>query len=145
MHYTLPMDLSRFDKLADELADRDDESRQVLPEIWAAADELQGLAGQIVARFRARVRARGCEHLAKLEVGAVEPDEKRVNAVQFKVRRGRWEIVCVAKSKGGFTLVGPYRCGKPEKPCADFPLRGAELEGGLEEKLEALIREASAV
>ncbi len=49
----------------------------------------------------------------------------------------------MGKTKGEVTLVGPFRRGKPEKPCSDYPLRGAELGRALEDLLLRLIRAAS--
>ena len=81
-----------------------------------------------VERFRREARARGVPHLAHIEVGPVEPDEKHVDALQVMIRQGRWHVVCVAKSRGAVTLVGPYQRGKKEGPCATLPGAGEELD-----------------
>ncbi len=130
--------------LARELAERDRDLPGSLAEARAAGERLRARAVQAVEAFRDEACERGVEHLAHIEVGAVEPDEKHVDAVQLRVRRGRWEIVCVAKASGQITLVGPYRRYKAETPCRDVPFDGPELETGFDELLLKLLREASA-
>ena len=77
----------------------------------------------------------------------MEPDEKHVDAVQFRIARGRHEVICVAiaRGEGRMRVVGPFKRGKEEGPCAEAPLRGAEVETLLEERLAALVREATGV
>jgi hypothetical protein len=134
-----------FECLASELAARD---RGLADQLSAARDhlgELQRRAEAAVSSFSATARREGAPHLAELWVGPVEPDEKHVACLQFKVQRGRWEIVCVAHADcSRVTLVGPYRRGKPEKPCADHPLPSPDAEKALADLLLHLIREASA-
>jgi hypothetical protein len=68
--------------------------------------------------------------------------------VQFSVERGRTLLLCVAiaNAQGGkVRLVGPFKRGKVEGPCGDFPLRGAEVEQGLEQRMLDLLRQASSV
>jgi hypothetical protein len=138
------MDENRFEALARELAQRDRAVAASLAEARAAAAELRRHAEHAVATFCAAARAQGAEHLTELHVGPVEPDEKHVDCWQFKVNRGRWEIVCVAKPRGAVTLVGPYRRGKPEHPCRDYPLPSEAAHAGLADLLLDLIRQASA-
>ncbi len=97
----------------------------------------------LVEAFKRAAHDSDAAYLANLEVGSVEPDEKHIDCIQFRVARGRCEIVCVGKAKGSVTLVGPFRRGKPEKPCADYPLRGPEVEQALEDLLVRLIQVAS--
>jgi hypothetical protein len=137
------MEGSRFEALARELAERDRALAAPLATARSAAVELRRHAEHAVATFCAAARAQGAEHLTELRVGPVEPDEKHVDCIQLRIARGRHELVCVADSGGRMTLVGPFRRGKQEGPCADFPLRGPELLAGFDERLEALIRTAS--
>ncbi len=130
--------------LARELAERDRDLPESLAEARAAAERLRTRAVRAVEAFRDEARECGVEHLGQIEVGAVEPDEKHIDAVQLRVLRGRWEIVCVAKACGQITLVGPYRRYKAETPCRDVPFQGPELEAGFDELLLKLLREASA-
>ena len=109
-----------------------------------ALEALRGRALGSVAAFVRVARERGGAHLTDIGVGPVESDEKHVDCLQFKVARGRWELTCVGKARGVVTLVGPYRRGKPEKPCAEFPLPGAAADAALDDLLLALLREASA-
>ncbi len=137
------MDTERIEQLARELAARDAGLTPALQDVREAAEQLRGRALALVEAFKQVARDSGAPHLAHLEVGPVEPDEKHVDCIQFRVTRGRWEVVCVGKTKGDVTLVGPFRRGKPEKPCADYPLRGEEVERALEDLLLRLIRAAS--
>jgi hypothetical protein len=134
----------RFEELAAELCARDRDLAVALRHAREHLGALREQARTQVAAFVAAVHREGSHHLADLAVGPLEPDEKHVDCLQFKVRRGRWEIVAVAKPKGTVTLVGPYRLGKPERPCRDHTLPSEEAQGGLAELLLALIREASA-
>jgi hypothetical protein len=133
----------RLVELAERLAERDRALGEPLARAWDGARELREQVAAAAEAFRRTVRARAAEHLANLEVGPVEPDQKHVDCVQFRISRGRLEALCVAKAEGKVTLVGPYRRGRPEKPCLDFPLGGPEVERGLEDLLVQLIEEAS--
>ena len=138
------MGTARFEQLAATLADRD---RDVSKSLGSVRTELEALRRRALGAVQAFVRVaseRGGTHLTDIAVGPVESDEKHVDCLQFKVWRGRWELTCVGKARGVLTLVGPYRRGKPEKPCAEFMLPGAEADAALEDRLLALLREASA-
>jgi hypothetical protein len=138
------MAVKRFEELAGELGARDRDLAEPLRVARAELDRLRQSACEHVAAFVAAVQRAGAPHLAQVSVGPVEPDEKHVDCWQFKVQRGRWEIVCVAKPRGVVTLVGPYRSGKPEHPCRDYPLPSEAAQGGLVDLLLDLIRQASA-
>ncbi|MBW2279952.1 MAG: hypothetical protein JRG76_03740 [Deltaproteobacteria bacterium] len=130
--------------LARELADRDRDLPDSLAEARAAAERLRERAVRAVEAFCDEARERGAEHLGHIDVGAVEPDDKHVDAVQLRLRRGRWEIVCVAKACGQVTLVGPYKRYKAEKPCLDVAFDAPELEASFDGLLLELLREATA-
>jgi hypothetical protein len=136
-------DFPELRALARELAARDDGLGKSLEAARAAALRVRVRASAAIDAFREEAASGGAAHLAHVEVSEVEPDEKHVDAYQLHVRRGRWEIACIAKARGGITLVGPYRRFKPETPCRDVPFEGPELEGALDELLGALLREAS--
>lgn len=138
------MAVKPFEELAAELARRDRDLAEPLRSAREALGELRECAREHVAAFATAAQRAGAPHLAELGVGPVEPDEKHVDCWQFKVRRGRWEIVCVAKPRGAVTLVGPYRQGKPEHPCRDYPLPSEAAQDGLCDLLLDLIRQASA-
>lgn len=129
--------------LARELASRDDGLGSSLDEARAAAERLRERAAAAVDAFRGEAESHGAAHLGHVDVSPVVPDEKHVDAWQFHVRRGRWEIACVAKARGQITLVGPYKRFKAEKPCRDLPFEGSELKQGFDGLLLALLREAS--
>ena len=139
------MDLERFRKLADELAGRDPGLTQRLRDVRDAARDLRELAWEAIEVLRERAAEIGAPYLGNLEVSAVEPDAKHLDAVQFTVSRGRTELACIAiaRGPGKVRLVGPFQRGKQEGPCAELPLRGPEVEKALEDGIEALVRAAA--
>ncbi len=145
MKYTARMDAGRFRKLAEELAARDPGLAARLRDAREAARELRELAFEAVEAFRERAAELGAPYLGNVEVSLVEPDEKHVDCVQFRVSRGRTELLCIAiaEGEGKVRLVGPFKRGKSEGPCADAPLRGPEVERALEDRVERLLREAA--
>ncbi|MAI26578.1 MAG: hypothetical protein ACJZ7Z_10290 [Myxococcota bacterium] len=81
-----------------------------------------------------------------LEVVLSEPrvDDKHMHSVQFDLGRGRHRAIVTVKSRGEMTLVGPFKAGKQEGPCRSFPTNAeGEIEGALEEFVQAFIREAA--
>ena len=145
MKYTAAMDAQRFRKLAEELAGRDPQLAVRLRDVREAARGLREHAFLAVEAFRQRASELGASYLGHIDVSAVEPDEKHVDAVQFRVARGRMELLCIAIARGdGKTrVVGPFKRGEKEAPCAESALRGPEIEELLEERIAALVREAA--
>jgi hypothetical protein len=138
------MGTARFEQLAATLADRDRDVSKSLGSVRPALEALRGRAALGIAAFVRVAEKSGAAHLTDVAVGPVESDEKHVDCLQFRVARGRWELTCVGKARGVVTLVGPYRRGAPEKPCAEFALPGSEADAALEDRLLELLREASA-
>jgi len=145
MKYTRQMDRARFRKLAEDLASRDPGLAERIGVVDDAARLLRDQAFHAVEAFRERARELGAPYLGNLEVSAVEPDEKHVDSVQFRVSRGRFELLCIAiaQDSGKVRLVGPFKRGKQEGPCHEAPLRGDVVEKALEDRIEQLLREAS--
>ncbi|HTO07746.1 MAG TPA: hypothetical protein VMR86_11905 [Myxococcota bacterium] len=145
MKYTAQMDTQRFRKLAEELAAREPDLPERLGRARAAASALRETVLQAVEAFRSRAAELGAPQLRNLEVSPVEPDDKHVDALQFRISRGRLELLCVAIARGDgkMRVVGPFKRGKQEGPCAEAGLAGREIESLLAERLEALVREAS--
>lgn len=137
------MGSNRFQHLARELAKRDSDVAEGLEKARAAAQALQVHALACVDCFSSEVRTAGAEHLANLSVGPVGWDEKHVDCFEFRVSRGRLECVFVFKASGAATFVGPFKRGGPERPCASYPFGTAEAQAGVEDRLLALIRQAS--
>jgi hypothetical protein len=137
------MNEKKFAELADELAERDRDLGSGLEAALGVARHLYDVADRALGAFCDAARARGADHLADLRLGPVEPDDKRVDCLQFRMSRGRWELICVSKAEGKVTVVGPFKRGKPEKPCFDFPPTGDEVDQGLRDRLLELIRAAS--
>ncbi len=138
------MDVGRFEKLAEELADRDPELPARLRAARGGAQRLRALAVEAVEAFRRRAAALGADQLTDLSVSELEPDEKHVDCLQFVLARGRWRLICVAIAEAPprLRVVGPFRQGKEEVPCSDFPLDSPVAEAALEERTIALIRQA---
>jgi hypothetical protein len=133
-----------FKELAGSLAARDAELGRGLDTARVAAQEMRARVAAHANAFRDEVEARGAPHLAHVEVGPVEPDEKHVDAIQVRVWRGRWEIVYVAKACGEMTLVGPYRVGKADQPpCQTLAFGDPGLQTGADDLLLQLLRSAS--
>jgi len=145
MKYTAAMDTLRFRNLADELAERDPGLSARLREVRDAARDLREHAFEAVEAFRERAAEIGAPYLGNLEVSAVEPDEKHIDCVRFRVARGRLELLCIAiaEGPGKVRLVGPFKRGKEEGPCSDAPLRGPAVLTALEDRIERLVREAA--
>jgi hypothetical protein len=145
MKYTARMDPQRFRTLAEELAAREPDLPAQLGRAREAAAALRESALRAVEAFRSRAAELGAPHLSNIEVSPVEPDEKHVDALQFKIARGRLELLCVAVARGAgkMRVVGPFQRGKQEGPCAEAGLTGPEIESLLEERLAALVRKAS--
>jgi len=137
------MSTQRFEALAQTLAERDRSLASAILAVEPALEVLRERAARAVAVFVNVALEHRVPHLTHLSVGPVEPDEKHIDCLQFKVRRGRWEIVCVGKPRGVVTLVGPYRSGKQEGPCSEHPLHGNEVEAALDDRLVELIQSAS--
>ena len=133
----------RFEALAHELAERDRELPAQLAAAAPHAERLHLHALTCVETFRRAARERGADHLVEIRIGPVEPDDKHVDCLQFRIERGRWVAVCVAKANGTVTLVGPFKQGKPEEPCRDHALASEAAREGLEDLLLALLRSAS--
>ena len=138
------MSSERFEQLAVELAENQPDLSQRLSELREGAESLRELAYASVQAFKRRASELGAGQLTLLDVSPVGPDEKHVDCLQFKLVRGRWEVVCVvlAKGEGKVRLVGPFKRGQNETPCSDHGLRGPEVEAALQDRIESLIREA---
>lgn len=112
----------------------------------AAAEKLSSLRADVVSamdRFNAGV-AQAVPHL-RIDVSPIRLDEKHLHAHEFELARGRHRALVIAKSKGEFTLVGPYRTGKNEGPCRTFPFEAkADLDDAIIDFLERFIDEATA-
>ena len=133
----------RFAALARELAERDRELPRRLAEAADHAERLRAHADACIGVFCGSARAEGAEHLTAIRVGPVEPDEKHVDCCQFRIERGRWVAVCVAKARGVATLVGPFQRGKSEQPCRDVAFGAPDAFEALEALLLELLRKAS--
>jgi hypothetical protein len=141
------MDVGKFEALAEDLARLQGDLPRWLANARTGAEELRSQAQRCIDAFLRRARALGAEQLGSVSVSAVMPDEKHVNCVQFSIERGRSALLCVAiaNAEGGkIRLVGPFKRGRTEGPCGDYPLCGREVEAGLEQRMLDLLRQASA-
>ncbi len=105
---------------------------------------MRELADASVQAFVRRACELGADQLTRLHLSPVGPDEKHVDCWQFKLVRGRWELVCVviAEGEGKVRLVGPFKRGQSEGPCSDHDVHGPEVEVALQDRIESLIRKA---
>jgi hypothetical protein len=134
----------RFEELAAALAARDRALPKLLSEARPAFEALRQRAVSGIDAFVRSARTNGAEHLTHVCVDEIGTDDRHVDCLQFRVTRGAWQIVCVGRiRKGIVTLVGPFRSGKPERPCADHPLLGDAAGPALDDLLLELLREAS--
>ncbi len=138
-------DSAPFEDLAAELAQRDRSWSSQVPVVRDALAGLRERAALAIGAFAKAASARSAAHLTDLQVGPVEPDEKHVDCLQFKVRRGRFEVVCVGKPRGVVTMVGPYRAGRPERPCQEHPLPSVAACAALDALLLEFLRTATQV
>ena len=85
----------------------------------------------------------GAPHL-RVDLSETRIDDKHVRAVEFELSRGRYRAIVTAKSRGEVTLVGPFRTGKVEGPCASFPFdAGDEVDAALGDFLTRFLEEAA--
>jgi hypothetical protein len=139
------MSNDRFARLAEELAAGDPEVPVRLESIRGPVERLRQAAAHAVDAFVARAQELGASHLAHVDVSEVLPDEKHVDCLSFRVRRGRFELLCIAVAGASpkIRTVGPFRRGKTEGPCADYDLAAPQIEGELADRIEELLREAA--
>ena len=137
------MSTVRFQQLARSLAARDRDLPDALASVRPCVERLRAHAHGVVEAFADAARSVGAVHLTDVTVGPVITDAKHVDCLSFAVVRGRWEALCVAKPCGTARLVGPFRRGKAEGPCADYALADDAARAPLEEMLLALLTEAS--
>jgi hypothetical protein len=145
---TRPMDTAKFEVLAEDLARQHGDLPRWLASARSAAEDLRAQAQACIDAFLARARTLGAEQLGGVRVSPVGYDQKHVDCVQFSIERGRNLLLCVAiaNAQGGkMRLVGPFKQGKAEGPCGDFPLRGPELEQGLELRMLDLLRQSASL
>lgn len=139
-----PMTDERFSELADELAARDPDAPARLEAARAPIERLRERADRAVQAFVARAEQLGASHLTHVEVSEVLPDEKYVDCWSYRIRRGRHELLCIAVAGASpkIRIVGPFRRGKTEGPCADHEIGAPQTEADLLDRIEELLREA---
>ena len=94
-------------------------------------------------RFHRAAAGAGAPHL-RVELSETRINDKHVRAVEFELSRGRYRAIVTAKSRGDVTLVGPFRTGKVEGPCASFAFdAGDELDAALGDFLARFLEEAA--
>jgi hypothetical protein len=134
----------RLESLGRALGEREATHRGPLDRARSRAEKLRGEVQGAIERFHAAASAAGASHL-RIEVSPVRLDDKHLRSVEFELQRGRHRALIIVKSKGEFTLVGPFRAGKVEGPCLSFPFDAEdELAGALTGFLESFLEEAAA-
>lgn len=134
----------RLEAAGRRLGGREAEHAGALAEAHSRAEKLRARVADALAGFHAGARAAGAPHLA-VELSEIRVDDKHVRAVQFELARGRHRAVVTVKSRGEVTLVGPFKAGKNEGPCATFPLQAEqEIARALGDFLERFLEDAAA-
>jgi hypothetical protein len=133
----------RLEAVGRRLGAREAEHRQALEAARKRAEALRGVVAAGLEAFRSGLVAAGAPHL-EVCLGELRLDDKHARALQFDVRRGRHVGIVTVKSRGEYTLVGPFREGKAEGPCRSFPFEAeVELHKALGDFLERFLEEAA--
>ena len=134
---------ARLENLGRSLGERELEHRPALGEARACAEKLRDRVREALDRFHRAAAGAGAPHL-RVELSETRINDKHVRAVEFELSRGRYRAIVTAKSRGDVTLVGPFRTGKVEGPCASFPFdAGDELDAALGDFLARFLEEAA--
>ena len=134
----------RLESLGRSLGEREAAHRGALDEARSRAETLRDRVVDAIERFHAAAAGAGASHL-RVDVSPVRLDDKHLRSMEFELSRGRHRALVIAKSKGEFTLVGPFRVGKVEGPCLSFPFEAHdELDNALGPFLEGFLEEAAA-
>ena len=129
--------------LGQRLAKRELVHAVSLGEAQRRASEIHGDIADALIAYNREVEKAGVPQL-KVEQSPVRTDEKHLRSIQFDIKRGRYTAIVTVKSRGGITLVGPFRAGKSEGPCKTFPFDSAEeLSLALPLFLENFLEEAA--
>ena len=133
----------RLEALGTRLGEREAAHRRGLHEARARAEKLRTEVETALDRFHRAVAEAGAPHL-RVTLSEIQVDDKHLRAVEFNLRRGSIKSVVTIKAQGKTTLVGPFRIGKTERPCASFAFDAdRELDDALGDFLERFLEEAS--
>jgi len=133
----------RLAGLGRRIGGREAPHRRALEEARQRAQALHAQVAAALDAFHAGVSEAGGEPLG-VEISPVRGDDKHVRAVEFELRRGRHKAIVTVKSRGEVTLVGPFKAGATEGPCATFPFDAErELEAALAGFLERFLEEGA--
>ncbi len=133
----------RLAELGRRIGTREAPHRRALEEARRRARELHAQVAAALETFHAGVSEAGAEPIG-VEVSPVHGDDKHVRAVEFELRRGRYRAIVTVKSRGEVMLVGPFKAGAAEGPCATFPFDAPhELEAALAGFLERFLEEGA--
>jgi hypothetical protein len=136
--------VGRLQEIGRKIGAREAAHRDALDAAREVADRLRARVAEAIEGFHAAARDAGAPHL-RIDVGEPCLDHKHARAVQFELRRGRYQALVTVKSRGDVTMVGPFRQGKVEGPCRKFPFGAdAEIDAALGDFLERFLEEASA-
>jgi hypothetical protein len=133
----------RLEEIGRTLGARESRHASELREARLQVGEVRYQVDCALKRFHAAASEAGAPHL-QVEVSELRIDEKHLRAVEFDVSRGRHKGIVVGKSRGEFTLVGPFRTGKTEGPCKAIPFGDATaLDAALGDFLALFLEEAA--
>jgi hypothetical protein len=128
--------VSRAEALGRRLGELEASHQTELARAQRLADTLHSAASAAVRSFAAAARESGAPEL-EFAVGTPRLDDKHIRAIEFDLRRGRHGAIVTVKTRSEVTLVGPFRIGKAEGPCASFPMDSMdELEAAFGDFLD---------
>lgn len=128
------MNLDAIREKARALAAREKPALEDLRIARAAALSMHEAAAAVIRAFESEAAAGGAPHL-RLELSEVQPDAKSIRACQFSVSRGRVMVWVIALPESKFRLVGPFKRGETEGPCAEGGVGDADRD----DRIAALI------
>jgi hypothetical protein len=133
----------RLAELGRRIGAREASHRQALAEARRRAEDLHRRVAAALEAFHAGVSESGAEPIG-IGIGPVRGDDKHIRAVEFELTRGRYRAIVTVKSRGEVMLVGPFKSGGAEGPCATFPFDAShELEAALASFLERFLEEGA--
>ena len=134
----------RMEALARRVVGREAAHADDLARARAKADALHAQVEGAISRFNKVISEGGVPDL-RVDVTPPRIDDKHLHAIEFDLERGRHRAIVTVKSKGGVTLVGPFRAGKNEGPCRSYAFEeSADLQNALGDFLERFLEEAAA-
>lgn len=136
-----PIPEEKIIQFFDELIEREKSVHLPLKRLHIQVLEAHCFMKELVLDLRQKVKSSGLYHLDFI-LTDVELDRKDFQGWQFGLERGRWKALITFKLPSKVRLVGPFREGETEGPCARIEMEPTALYGALGELLESFLRSA---